>query len=418
MSSPLILTVAASASTSLSPNSSSGVTFDGETSPNAPFSGMLQAYSATQKNTPLAQDLSQAIKALAANKKITTDELLTEPSANVSTGKEVDVDTTAHQEDTDNQNDALPVLALQILQEAKALKPQATQVLSSEANGSTKTHSTQALSNDLALLVNASEKQTAIQNANPAEGISGPRHATESVSAITKKATLNAAKEANSKLLAAAPSYLAASSSHLINSEQSAATSPIENNINAIELRAEQLGLPATHNLTQHTPVSSPAISTASAPLTEAVQLNKPDWPQQLGQHFIKLVSQDQTSWQSAEIRLDPPELGPLRISLHVQDGVAHALISSPHAQVRQTIEQSLSLLQQQLADNGLSLGQASVSDHGNSEQFQQSLADFAQQTGFQANRQADSSALEAAEGNTIKPKHTLALDALVDTYA
>lgn len=170
-------------------------------------------------------------------------------------------------------------------------------------------------------------------------------------------------------------------------------------------------------------PASQPAMAplpAAVAPVLQtsiATPVHSPDWSAALGRQFISLAQQAQGQIQSADIRLDPPELGPLRITLQIQDGVAHAMITSPHAQVRHAIEQSLQQLQQQFADNGLSLGQADVGDqHASHQHFQEQLAAQRQnngQPGFSLETGAQTAMTpEAAQSRVLNP------DALVDTFA
>src|SRR5690606_40727787 len=101
------------------------------------------------------------------------------------------------------------------------------------------------------------------------------------------------------------------------------------------------------------------------SPLTLAIAtpVQSPEWGAAMGRQMITLAQQAQGGVQSADIRLDPPELGPLRITLQMQDGMAHAMITSPHAQVRHALEQSLQQLQQQFAENGLTQGQAELDE-------------------------------------------------------
>ena len=68
---------------------------------------------------------------------------------------------------------------------------------------------------------------------------------------------------------------------------------------------------------------------------------------------------------RSAEIRLTPAELGPLRVQVAVDDGAAHVTFHAQHAVTRDAIEQALPRLREMLAESGLSLGQADVSDRG-----------------------------------------------------
>lgn len=117
----------------------------------------------------------------------------------------------------------------------------------------------------------------------------------------------------------------------------------------------------------QSTTGQAGALTTAhSAQITTPLhQVNQ--WGTDFGRVMVQISQQaaQNPGINTAEIRLDPPELGPLRIVLSVTDSVASAMIFAAHAQTRQTVEQALPQLQQQLAQAGLSLGEANVSDQG-----------------------------------------------------
>src|SRR3546814_884422 len=116
----------------------------------------------------------------------------------------------------------------------------------------------------------------------------------------------------------------------------------------------------------------------------------------------------------TAELRLDPPELGPLRISINLSDNVAHAVFVSPHAAVRQTVENALPQLQQLLAQAGISLGQTSVSDQGQSQQaFNESSGNGQRNSSGNA-----AGGSEVAGGVLQTATRSRAPDALVDTFA
>lgn len=103
-----------------------------------------------------------------------------------------------------------------------------------------------------------------------------------------------------------------------------------------------------------------------------AAPLGSPQWPAEFGRQFIHIAQNGGGLGQVAELRLDPPELGPLRITINLNDNVAHAVFSSPHATVRQTVENALPQLQQMLEQAGISLGQANVNDqHQSGQAFQ-----------------------------------------------
>jgi len=87
---------------------------------------------------------------------------------------------------------------------------------------------------------------------------------------------------------------------------------------------------------------------------------------------------------ERAEIQLQPPELGPVRIELSLSGESTRVAFSAAQPETRLAIEQSLPILKDLLAERGLMLGNASVSDGGG-------------HAGFGANRDAGSSAGAAA---------------------
>lgn len=145
-----------------------------------------------------------------------------------------------------------------------------------------------------------------------------------------------------------------------------------------------------------------------------ATPLQSQQWSSDFARQFISLTKGGHNMPHTAELRLDPPELGPLRISINISDNVAHAIFTSPHAAVRQTVENSLPQLQQLLAQAGISLGQTSVNDQGQQEStFNESFS-----TG---RKQAVSAAASSSGGVDTTPQtapRSRAPDALVDTFA
>lgn len=85
-------------------------------------------------------------------------------------------------------------------------------------------------------------------------------------------------------------------------------------------------------------------------------------WGEQVGDRVVMMAT---NQLKQAEIRLTPAELGPLRVQVSVDDGNAHVTFHAQHAATREALEQALPRLRDLLAENGLSLGQADVSDRG-----------------------------------------------------
>lgn len=103
------------------------------------------------------------------------------------------------------------------------------------------------------------------------------------------------------------------------------------------------------------------AFSLGSA--TVSTPMGHTQWGRDFSQQVSSFGQQLRNGLQTIELRLDPPDLGPIRISLSMSDNVAQASFISPHAAVRHAVEQALPQLQEQLAQAGISLGQTSVGE-------------------------------------------------------
>ena len=106
-------------------------------------------------------------------------------------------------------------------------------------------------------------------------------------------------------------------------------------------------------------PLSSGAIA-ASSPVSIATPVTQAAWADEFSQKITWIATQHT---QSAELHLNPPHLGPLDVVLKISGDQASAIFTSPHAAVRDAIEQALPKLREMLADNGIMLGNAMVSD-------------------------------------------------------
>ncbi|WP_434647323.1 flagellar hook-length control protein FliK [Achromobacter piechaudii] len=163
--------------------------------------------------------------------------------------------------------------------------------------------------------------------------------------------------------------------------------------------------------------VNQAAIAAPSVPLVMqvATPVGGTHWGTELGQQVVMMSTNARQGMQTAELRLDPPDLGPLRVSLNLSDGVASASFVSAHASVRQAIETAIPQLQQALAQAGISLGQTSVGEQAAQQEFAQ------QQGNGGSQRQAgNGAALADASTDIAAPTVTVSrnANALVDTFA
>ncbi|MDN7583856.1 flagellar hook-length control protein FliK [Burkholderia orbicola] len=164
----------------------------------------------------------------------------------------------------------------------------------------------------------------------------------------------------------------------------------------------------------------SPAAGAIAAANAHALapHVGTADWTDALSQKVVFLSNAHQ---QSAELTLNPPDLGPLQVVLRVADNHAHALFVSQHAQVRDAVEAALPKLREAMEAGGLGLGSATVSDGGLASQQQQPNP---QQTfaGGQSSRRGNGgpsavdAPVDAAQSAPVAARASRA--GLVDTFA
>jgi flagellar hook-length control protein FliK len=94
----------------------------------------------------------------------------------------------------------------------------------------------------------------------------------------------------------------------------------------------------------------------ASYPIT--VPFGSPRFGAAFGERVSWMVRE---GLQSAELTLNPPDLGPIRIALSMEKDAASFGFNATHAQTRAAIEQALPRLRELLAEQGLSLGHTSI---------------------------------------------------------
>lgn len=120
------------------------------------------------------------------------------------------------------------------------------------------------------------------------------------------------------------------------------------------------------------------AVSTPSAPPVAgaiAQPVSSPAWGDMLGDRVMWMVGQQQ---QSAELRLNPPALGPLEVKLSMTDGQATLTFSTHHLPVKEALEAATPRLKEMFGESGINLGSVSV-NVGTSPQQQQGETQFAQ---------------------------------------
>jgi flagellar hook-length control protein FliK len=87
--------------------------------------------------------------------------------------------------------------------------------------------------------------------------------------------------------------------------------------------------------------------------------LRDPRWGEQLGERVVVLAQGEKSS--SAQIDINPAQLGPIRVKIDMNGDQVSVQFSSASSEVRQVLEDALPRLREQLANSGIQLGQANV---------------------------------------------------------
>lgn len=159
--------------------------------------------------------------------------------------------------------------------------------------------------------------------------------------------------------------------------------------------------------------LAEPARSLATAPVRVNTPVGAPEWNSEFAQKIVWMAGEKQ---HSAELHLNPPDLGPVNIKLSVDENQIRAIFTSPHGEVRQAIEDALPRLREVLADSGITLGNASVTsdsprDGSAFDRQRQSLPSFAGTTGA-----GGSGTMTEAEPGRVIPRGRG--NGLVDVFA
>jgi flagellar hook-length control protein FliK len=162
---------------------------------------------------------------------------------------------------------------------------------------------------------------------------------------------------------------------------------------------------PAVEALTRLAEAQSPAARAFVVQTGVPVPLGTPQWSQAVGDKVLWLAAQNVSS---AEIRLDPPELGPMQVKVSVNQDQASVSFTSPHPAVREALDQQLGRLREMFSEQGLHLLNVDVSDRSFAQQEREQKESAQSTSGSEG---VDDELTPAAISQTISMR-------LVDHYA
>jgi len=154
------------------------------------------------------------------------------------------------------------------------------------------------------------------------------------------------------------------------------------------------------------------ALSMQQAASTNVINAypGKSGWDQAISQKVVWMVGVGE---QSATLTLNPPDLGPLQVVIHVHNDQADTTFLSDNAEVRRALEDGMSNLRDKMSEAGIQLGQANVGTGAQSQQqFQQATQS---QPGSQLNN--NTPALQEGKAGSTNTLVRVA-NGLVDTFA
>lgn len=165
----------------------------------------------------------------------------------------------------------------------------------------------------------------------------------------------------------------------------------------------------AAHALNLQSVEPRPATQQPTAVLDVSAPVSSRGFADALSQQVVWMVDKDA---QIAELRINPPELGPVEVRLTVNGDQASAQFVAAHQEVREALETSIARLRESFAEAGIQLGQASVSDQSFREQAE------AQADARSATRGSYGSSIAANEPSTVAGASVQIRRGLVDTFA
>ncbi len=183
----------------------------------------------------------------------------------------------------------------------------------------------------------------------------------------------------------------------------------------------KEMAMPANDQSISQIASQSTSLSTVQANAAEATQplgssntINaypgKIGWDQAISQKVVWMLGAQE---QSATLTLNPPDMGPLQVVIHVHNDQADTTFISDNAEVRQALQDGMDNLREKMNASGIQLGQANVSSGG---QMQQQFQQAAQQsrTGVSFDKNASTSPIEHVSSSKMSIRTS---NGLVDTF-
>nr|WP_315475362.1 flagellar hook-length control protein FliK [uncultured Undibacterium sp.] len=195
---------------------------------------------------------------------------------------------------------------------------------------------------------------------------------------------------------------------------QEARQNNVEQNKESIQ-KLQNIETPRAESLPASPPIQAPAEANSIASSSNFIgpRVGTKAWDQAIGQKIVWMVAGGE---QSAQLTLNPPDLGPVQIVLSISDSQVDASFVSSHLDVREAIEAAAPKLREMMDNAGMSLSgfsvaaQSTPSGNAFTPDGNNRNSGNNQKQGFAANAE-DSAPTAAINKNQSSPK------GLVDTF-
>lgn len=185
----------------------------------------------------------------------------------------------------------------------------------------------------------------------------------------------------------------------------------VESNSKELDTKAMQTQINAAAIAQQSPTKALEATSTAAAMAASEIPtpFGKPEWSQAVNQKVVWMVGKGE---QSATLTLNPPDMGPLKVVIQVDNDHVDTTFISDNPEVRQALQDGMQMLRDKMQDTGMQLGNAQVSSQAQSQrQFEQAMQQRAQQ-------RLEQSTNDSADSAPATPVIQRVSNGLVDTFA
>ena len=167
-----------------------------------------------------------------------------------------------------------------------------------------------------------------------------------------------------------------------------------------------------TAAIAQQAPTKAVEVTSAAAAMAAneiPTPFGKPEWSQAVNQKVVWMVGKGE---QSATLTLNPPDMGPLKVVIQVDNDQVDTTFISDNPEVRQALQDGMQMLRDKMQDTGMQLGNAQVSSQAQSQRhFEQAMQQRAQQRLEQSTKDTPDNAPAAPVIQRIS-------NGLVDTFA